>query len=90
MLPPSGTGSFGDTLVAGLVVTAMLPIAGIALFGPGPLLAAARRRRLLMLLGLSALVVLTLSCDFPAIGQNSTPSPSPSASPSTISACQAA
>jgi hypothetical protein len=91
MVPKAGTGGWGDNTIAALMVGAALPIAGLALFGPGPLWAAVgRRRRLLTLFGLSALVVLTLSCDFPGVGQNSTPTPSPAASPSTLSACTAA
>jgi len=85
MLPPTGTGGWGDNAIAALMVGAAFPIAGLALFGPRPLWAAARRRRrLLMLFGLSALVAMTLSCDFPAVGQNSTPTPS------TVSSCKAA
>jgi hypothetical protein len=91
MLPRDGTGGWGDNAIAALMVGAALPLAGLALFGPGPLLAAARRRRLLlMLLGLSALLVLTLSCDFPGVGQTSSPTPSASASASsTPSSCSA-
>jgi len=87
MLPNAGTGGWGDNTLAALMVGSALPIAGLALFGPGPLWAfARRRRRLLVILGLSMLVTLTVSCDFPGI-QGSTPSPS--TSPSTIS-CLAA
>jgi hypothetical protein len=87
MLPNAGTGGWGDNTIAALMVGSALPIAGLALFGPGPLWAFARRRRtVLVILGLSMLVTLTVSCDFPGI-QGSTPSPS--ASPSTIS-CLAA
>jgi hypothetical protein len=88
MLPNAGAGAWGDNTIAALMVGSALPIAGLALFGPGPLWAFARRRRtVLVILGLSMLVTLTVSCDFPGIGQGSTPSPS--ASPSTIS-CLAA
>jgi hypothetical protein len=87
MLPNAGTGGWGDNTIAALMVGSALPIAGLALFGPGPLWAFARRRRtVLVILGLSMLVTLTVSCDFPGI-QGSTPSPSASAS--TIS-CLAA
>lgn len=90
MLPPTGTGSWGDNLIAGLVVASVLPLVGLTLFGPNTLLAfARRRRRLLMLIGLSALTALTLSCT--TIGSNSgNPTPaaliSPPASPSSCSA----
>jgi len=88
MLPPSGTGSWGDNLVAGLVVAAVLPLAGLTIFGPGTLLAfARRRRRLLLLIGLSALTALTLSCT--TVAKTPIPAPliSPPASPS--SSCSA-
>lgn len=84
MLPPAGTGSFGDALVAGLVMFSVIPILGLALVGPGPLLAAVRRRsKLLMLLGLSALAALTLSCAS-TVAEQPTPAAlvSPAASPS--------
>ena len=88
MLPPSGTGSWGDNLIAGLVVAAVLPIAGLTLFGPTPLLAfARRRRRLLLLIGLSALTALTLSCTTVAQKPVAAPLISPPAvSPSSCSA----
>ena len=91
MLPKAGTGGWADAMIAAAMVGAAFPIAGLALFGPGPFWAAVRnRRRLLVLLGLSALVVMTLSCDFPAVGQGgSTPTPSPVASPS-LASCPAA
>ena len=88
MLPPAGTGSWGDNMIAGLVVAAVLPIAGLTMFGPGTLLAfARRRRRLLMLLGISALTALTLSCT--TVAQKPIPAPlisPPAASPSSCSA----
>jgi hypothetical protein len=89
MLPNSGTGGWGDNAIAALMVGSALPIAGLALFGPGPLWAFARRRRkLLVIFGLSMLMSLMVSCTFPAIGQGSTPSPS--ASPSTVAVCPVA
>ncbi len=86
MLPPSGTGGWADTLIAAAMVGAAFPIAGLALIGPGSLWAAiTRRRRLLMLFGLSALVVLTLSCDFPTVAGNPQTSPSADVTPSSAS-----
>ncbi len=58
------------------MVASVLPIAGFALFGAGPLLALARRRRLLKLLGLVIFVAATLSCA-------PTTAPTAGASPST-------
>jgi len=85
MLPDSGSGGWGDNTIAALMVGAALPIAGLAMFGPQTLLAAAhRRRRFLMLFGLSALVVLTLSCDFPTASNPQT-SPTADVTPSTAS-----
>ena len=87
MLPPTGTGSFGDALVAGLVMFSVIPIVGLALIGPGPLLAAARRRRkLFMLLGLSALAALTLSCASSVAEQ---PTPATLVSPVSSPSCSA-
>ena len=86
MLPSAGTGGWGDNTITALMVGAALPIAGLAMFGPQTLLAAAyRRRRFLMLFGLSALVVLTLSCDFPTVGGNPHASPTADVTPSTAS-----
>jgi len=93
MLPSAGTGGWGDNTIAALMVGAALPIAGLAIFGPQTLLAAAyRRRRFLMLFGLSALVALTLSCDFPTIAGNQQTSPAADVTPSTAltpSSCSA-
>jgi len=87
MLPPTGTGSFGDTLVAGLVMFSVIPIVGLALIGPGPLLKAARRqRKLFMLLGLSALAALTLSCATSVAEQ---PTPATLVSPASSPSCSA-
>ena len=86
-LPAAGTGSFGDTLIAGLVMFSVIPIVGLALIGPAPLLAAARRRRkLLMLLGLSALAALTLSC---ASSVSEQPTPAALVSPASSPSCSA-
>ncbi|HET7466258.1 MAG TPA: hypothetical protein VFL29_06310 [Candidatus Dormibacteraeota bacterium] len=83
MLPPPGTGGWADNLIAGAMVLAVIPIAGLALFGPGPLWAAVnRRRRLLTLLGLSVVAVLTLNCTFPTNSTQPVANVSPSASPS--------
>jgi len=60
--PPPGTGGFVDNLIAGAMVAAVLPILGLALFGPSQVLAAVgRRRRVLGLLGLGLLLAATLS-----------------------------
>jgi hypothetical protein len=88
-LPPPGSGGFGDNLIAALMVAAALPIVGLALFGPGPLLAAlARRRRLLALFGLVVLSALTLSCTS-TVGNNPdvTPITATSPTPSPTSSC---
>ena len=69
------------------MVLAVIPIAGLALFGPGPLWAAVgRRRRLLMLLGLSAVAAFTLNCTVPTNSTQPVANVSPSASPSSCSA----
>lgn len=87
MLPPPGTGGWADDLIAGAMVVAVIPVAGLALFGPGPLWAAvSRRRRLLMLLGLSAVAAFTLNCTFPTNSTQPVANVSPSASPSSCSA----
>lgn len=88
MLPPAGTGSWGDNLIAGLVVAAVVPLAGLAVFGPGMLLAfARRRRRLLMLIGLTALTALTLSCT--TIANSGHPTPAALISPAPSPSCSA-
>ncbi len=92
MLPPSGTGGWGDNTIAALMVGAALPIAGLAIFGPQTLLAAAyRRRRFLTLFGLSAMAVLALNCTFPTASNPQT-SPAAAVTPSaasTPSSCSA-
>ena len=89
MLPNAGTGGWGDNLIAALMVGAALPVAGLALFGPQTLLAAAyRRRRFLMLFGLSAIAALALNCTFPTSSTSPTAQVTPSAA-STPSSCSA-
>jgi len=92
MLPSSGTGGWGDNTIAALMVGAALPIAGLAIFGPQTLLAAAyRRRRFLTLFGLSAISVLALNCTFPTASNPQT-SPAAAVTPSaesTPSSCSA-
>ena len=93
MLPKAGTGGWADNSIAALMVGAALPIAGLALFGPQTLLAAAyRRRRFLTLLGLSAMAVLALNCTFPTTASNPQTSPAAAVTPSeapTPSTCPA-
>jgi len=92
MLPNAGSGGWGDSILAALMIGAALPIVGLAMFGPQTLFAAAyRRRRFLTLFGLSAMAVLTLNCTFPTA---SNPQASPAAavtpsSASTPSSCSA-
>jgi len=92
MLPSSGTGGWGDNTIAALMVGAALPIAGLVIFGPQTLLAAAyRRRRFLTLFGLSAMAVLALNCTFPTASNPQT-SPAAAVTPSaasTPSSCSA-
>jgi len=81
LLPAPGTGGWADNLIAGAMVLTVFPIAGLALFGPGPLWAAAyRRRKFLTLFGLSAMSVLVLNCTFPTASN-----PQTSATPSVVS-----
>jgi hypothetical protein len=93
MLPNAGTGGWGDNTIAALMIGAALPIAGLALFGPQTLLAAAyRRRRFLMLFGLSAMAVLALNCTFPTAASTPQTSPAAAVTPSaaaTPSSCSA-
>ena len=92
MLPNAGSGGWGDSILAALMIGAALPIVGLAMFGPQTLFAAAyRRRRFLTLFGLSAMAVLALNCTFPTA---SNPQASPAAavtpsSASTPSSCSA-
>lgn len=91
-LPPPGTGGGVDNFIAGAMVAAVLPLIGMALFGPTQLLTViGRRRRWLHLLGLSLLVAATLSCtsstptastESPSASASASASSSPSASPS--------
>jgi hypothetical protein len=91
-LPPPGSGGFVDTFIAGAMVAAVLPILGLALYGPTQLFAAlGRRRRILGLLGVGMLLAATLSCTstaaqpgqtpVAAVSPSSQPAPSPSPSP---------
>ena len=93
MLPRAGTGGWGDNAIAALMVGAALPIAGLAMVGPGTLLAAAyRRRRFLILFGLSAMAVLALNCTFPTVAGTPQTSPAAAVTPSsaaTPSSCSA-
>ena len=91
-LPPPGAGGLVDNFIAGAMVAAVLPLIGMALFGPTQLLTAiGRRRRWLHLLGLSLLVAATLSCtsstptastESPSTSAPAAAGSSPSASPS--------
>jgi hypothetical protein len=77
------------------MVAAVLPLVGLAMFGPSRLLSSiGRRRRLLQMFGLGLLVVASLSCTSTAAGipnqspvaaitpsTQASPSPSPSTSP---------
>jgi hypothetical protein len=86
-IPPPGSGAFGDYLIAGLMVAVALPIAGMALFGPGPLLAAlTRRRRWSALFGLVVLSALTLSC-ISTVSNNPNITPIATVSPSPTPTC---
>ena len=93
MLPSAGTGGWADNLIAAAMVGAALPIAGLAMFGPQTLLAAAyRRRRFLTLFGLSAMAVLALNCTFPTTASNPQTTPAAAVTPSaaaTPSSCSA-
>jgi hypothetical protein len=76
-LPPPGSGGLVDNLIAAAMVAAVLPIVGLAFFGPVQLFSAIRRRRrILTLIGLSLLVLATLSC-------TSTSSPVAATTPTT-------
>ncbi len=99
-IPPAGTGGFIDNFIAASMVVAVLPIVGLALFGPSRMLSfVGRRRRFLQFLGLSLLVVATLSCTSTldanqsspsastAVTPSTQPTPSPSPSPSSSPSC---
>ena len=97
-LPSTGAGGFVDNLIAGSMVATVLPIIGLALFGPARALSVVgRRRRLFKVLGISLLMVATLGCTSTAGTQEQSQSPvaavspsaaaSPSSSPSPSPTC---